>query len=111
MVFGKMLQRRVVGMERQRDKRLEAAGFILQGAQLEQMVDAVLVVLDVAVEHGRVRLQADLVRELRGFEPLIAINLVIADDVAHAVGENLRAAAGERIHAGGLQLFQRLADR
>jgi uncharacterized protein len=58
-----MLQRRVIRMESQRDEGLEAAGFILQGAQLEQVVDAVFVVLDVAVEHGRVRLQPDLVSE------------------------------------------------
>ena len=38
-------------MKRQRNERLEAAGFVLQRAQSQQMVDAVLVVLDVAVEH------------------------------------------------------------
>ena len=62
-----MLQRRVVGMERQRNERLEAAGLILQGAELQQVVHAVFVVLDVAVEHGGVRLQADLVRQLRAY--------------------------------------------
>ncbi len=40
-----------------------------------------------------------------------AVNLVIADDVAHAVGKNFCAAAGKRIDAGGFQLLQRLADR
>ena len=54
--------RDVVGMKRQRDERLEAAGLVLQLAQAEQMVDAVLRLLDVAVEHGRVRAQAELVR-------------------------------------------------
>ncbi len=63
------------------------------------MVDAVFVVLNVAVEHGRVRLQSDLVGEFRRFEPLIAIDFVVADDVAHAVGENFGAAARQRIHA------------
>ena len=66
------------------------------------MVDAIFVVFDVAVEHGRVRLEADLVRQTGGFEPLIAVNFVIADDVAHAVGENLGTAAGQRIHPGSL---------
>ena len=61
--FRQMLQRRVVGMERQRDEGLEAAGFVLQRAQLEQVVDAVFVVFDVAVEHGRVRFQSDLMGE------------------------------------------------
>ena len=59
------------------------------------MVDAVFVVLDVAVEHSRVRLQSDLVGELGGFEPLVAVNLMVADDVAYAVGKNFSAAAGE----------------
>ena len=106
-----MLQRRVVGMKGQRNKRLEAAGLVLQRAQLQQMIDAVFVVFDVAVEHGRIRLQPDLVRQLGGFEPLVAVDLVVADDVAHAVGKNFRAAAGQRIHARGFQLFQRLANR
>ena len=90
-----MLQRRVVGMESQRDEGLEAAGFILQAAQLEQVIDAVFVVFDVAIEHGRVGFQTDLVGELRGLEPLVAVDFVIADDVADAVGENLGAAAGQ----------------
>jgi hypothetical protein len=86
-------------MKRQRNKRLEAARLILQRAQLEQVIDAVFVVFDVAVEHGRVRLQPDLVRQARRVEPFIAVNLVIADDVPHAVGKNFGAAAGQRIDA------------
>ena len=58
-----VLQRRVVGMKRQRDEGLESVRFVLQGAQLEQVVDAVFVIFDVAVEHGGIRLQANLVRE------------------------------------------------
>ena len=48
---------------------------------------------------------------MRGLEPLAAVDLVIADNVAHAIGKNFGAAAGKRIHARGLQLFQRLANR
>src|SRR5579872_1601815 len=51
---GQVIQRGVFGMKSQRDKRLKSAGFILQGAQLQQMIDTILVVLNVAVEHGRV---------------------------------------------------------
>ena len=47
-------------MERQRDKGLEAAGFVLKRAQSEQMIDAIFVVLDMAVEHGRVRFETQL---------------------------------------------------
>ena len=54
--FRQMLQRGVIWMESQRNKRLEAAGFVLQGAELHQMIDAVFVILDMPVEHGRIRL-------------------------------------------------------
>jgi len=69
-----MLQRRVRRMKRQRNKRLEAASLILQGAQLEQMIDAVLVVFDVSVEHRRIRFQPNLMRQPRRIQPLIAVN-------------------------------------
>src|ERR1700675_4842257 len=59
----KMLQRSVRRMKGEWNKRLEAASLILQGTQFEQVVDAVFVVFDVAVEHGGVRFQPDLVGE------------------------------------------------
>src|SRR5690242_10930417 len=42
-------------------------------------------------------------------EPLGAVNLVVADNVADAIGKNLRAAPGQRIHSRSLQLPQCLA--
>ena len=102
MVFGKCCSGVLSGWNASGMKVWKPCGFVLQGAQLQQMIDAVFVVLDVAVEHGGVRLQADLVGSARGLQPLVAVNLVIADDVAHAVGENLRAAARQRVHAGAL---------
>ena len=44
-----MLQRRIVGMKRQRNKRDEALRLVLQRAQLQQMVDTVLVGFNVAI--------------------------------------------------------------
>ena len=46
------------------------------------MIDAVFFVFHVAVEHGGIRVQAYLVRGAGGIEPLIAVDFVIADDVA-----------------------------
>ena len=86
-----MLQRRVLRMEGQRNERLEAACVVLQGAQLQQVVDPVFIVFDVTVKHCRVRLQADFVRGARDLQPLAAVDLVVADDVADAVGEDFRA--------------------
>ncbi len=68
-------------------------GFILQRAQLHQVIHTVLVVFDVTVQHGCVGLEADLMGLLGGFEPLVSVDLVIADDVPHAVGENFCAAS------------------
>ena len=106
-----MLQRGVVGMESQWDKRLKATGLILQRAQLEQMVDAIFVVLHVAVKHGGVGFQPDLVSQFRSLQPLVAIDLVITDDMAHALSENFCPTTRKGIHARGFQLRQCLASR
>src|SRR5437899_2257852 len=52
--FGEMLERCVVGMKRERDESLKSTGFVLQGSQLQQMIYAILVVLDMPVKHCRV---------------------------------------------------------
>ena len=52
--LGQMLKRGVVGVERQGNEGLEAAGFILQGAQLQQMVDPIFVSFDVTIQHRRI---------------------------------------------------------
>src|SRR5260370_7610610 len=64
-----------------------------------------------AVKHRRVRLQTNLVGHAGRIEPLLAADLVVANDVTHALSKNLCTPAGKRIHARGLELFQGLADR
>src|SRR5580692_2322915 len=98
-------------MEGEWDKRLEPAGFILQRSKFEQVIDPVFVAFNVAVKHGCVRFQSYLVRDLCRVEPLIAIDLVIADDVPDAIGKNLSAPAGKRIHSSRFQLYQGFANR
>ena len=95
-------------MERERNEGLEAASLVLQGAQLQQVIHSVGVVFDVSVQHRRIRFEAQPVRRARGFQPFFAIDLVIADDRPHARSENLRAAAGHRVHSRLAQLEQRL---
>ena len=90
---------------------LEAAGAVLHLAQLQHVVDAVFLVLDVAVEHGRVGPHARVVHHLRRLEPLAAVNLMVTDDVANAVREDLRAAARAGVNAGFLHLHQRFGNR
>ena len=62
----------VVGMERQRDEGLEPAGLVLQFAEPHQVVDAVVGVFDVAVEHRGVGAQAQLVGRAVDIQPLVA---------------------------------------
>ena len=54
-----VVEGRIFGMKGQGDEGLEAAGFILNRTQLEQVVNAILVALNVAVEHGRVGFEAE----------------------------------------------------
>ena len=76
------------------------AGLVLQVAQPQQVVDALLDRLDVPVEHRRVGPDALAVALARDLEPALARDLVLADDVAHAPGEDLGAAARAGVHAG-----------
>ena len=46
-----------------------------------------------------------------GIEPVVAVDLVVADDVSHAVSEDFCAAARKRIHACAFICCQGLADR
>ena len=104
-------QPRVVRVEGQRDERLEAARLVLQLAQPDQVVDAVPRLLDVAVEHGRVGAQAQLVGLAVDAEPVVGVGLVLADLVAHLGVEDLRPAAGQAAQAGLLELGEQVARR
>ena len=92
-------------------KRLEPAGLVLQRAQPQQVVDALLDGLDGAVEHRAVRAQAHAVRGAVHLQPLVAGALVVADLLAHARREDLGAAARQRVEPGLAQPAQHLGDR
>ena len=77
---------------------------------LQQVIDTILIILHVAVEHGRVRAQSQLVGDARRVQPFAAVNLVVADDVANAVGKNLSPAARQRINTGCLHLDEGLLN-
>src|SRR5260370_14347562 len=98
-------------MEGERNEGDQAAGLILQFAELDQVIDAVLFILDVTVEHGAVRMKTELMGDAGGVEPLLAGQLVVANDAATPVVEDFGAAAGEGVHASVLQPLQRFADR
>src|SRR5215831_945432 len=58
----------VLRVERERDEREEAARPVLLVAEAKDVVDALLVGLDVAVEHGAVRRDPELVRSVMDVE-------------------------------------------
>ncbi len=106
-----MPQRRVVRMKAQRDERLKSTRIILHLAKPHQVVHAVLIVLDMAVQHRRIRPQPSLVHQPRRLQPLAAIDLVVADNMPHAVRKDLRSAARTRIHPRGPHLLDHLRNR
>src|SRR5262245_51146146 len=98
-------------MEGQWNEGLEAARLVLQLAQPNQMVDAVPWFLDVAVEHGRVGAQAQLMGLAMNADPGVAVGLVLADFVAHLGMKDLRPAAGQTTQACLLELGEEVARR
>ncbi len=100
----------VFGVERQRNERLEAARFVLQLAEADEVVDAVVGLLDVAVEHRAVGAEAQLVGRAVDFEPAAGVGLVFADLVADLGMEDFGAAAGQAAEAGFDHVFEHLAD-
>ena len=73
------------------------------------MRDALLEHLDVSVEHRRIRLDPKFVRRTVRCEPLIRRRLIRAELPAHAVGEDLRAAARDRLQPRLAQAQEHLA--
>ena len=77
-------------------------------ADPHQVVDPLFHRLDVAVEHRDVGAHAQSVRRAMDRRVAIAVALVVADLAAHALGENLGAAARQRIETGLAELDQHL---
>ena len=76
-----------------------------------QVVDAVVRLLDVAVEHRAVGAQAELVGRAMDFEPAAGVGFVFADLVADFGMEDFGAAAGQAAEAGVDHVFEDVADR
>ena len=64
---------------------LEAARLVLQSPKAQQVIYAILIVLDMPVKHGGIGAQPEIVRDAGRLQPLAAIDLVIANNVAHAI--------------------------
>ena len=94
----------VLGLVAPGDERGEAAGLVLQRAQPQQVLEPLLVGLDRPVHHRRRRAQPGAVRVAHHVEPLVGRRLAVAvQQLAHAVDEDLGAAAGNAVEPGGDQ--------
>src|SRR5205814_1797594 len=79
-------------------------------AQAQRVVPALLERLAVAVEHRRVRPDAERVGEAVDLAPALGIRLArVLEERRHARGEDLGAAAGHGLEARGLEARQHLA--
>ena len=84
-------------MERERDERLHATGFVLQRTRPQHVIDPLFVGLDVAVEHGDVRTHPEAVRQPVDRQVAVGVRLVVADLAADPLGEDLRPAPRQRV--------------
>ena len=101
----------VLRVERERHEGQEPARLVLQLAQPHEVIDPLLVGLDVVVEHRAVRRQADRVRDPVRLDPDVGVLFARRDDLAHAVGEHLGAAARKRAEPDRLELLEHLEVR
>ena len=76
--------------------------FHLATCEAQQMVNAVFIALDVTIEHSGVRFEPDLVSRTCSLQPLVTVNLVIANYMPNAVIEYFRPATGQPINPASL---------
>ena len=98
-------------MECQRNKGLEAPGLVLQFAEPQQMIRAVIRILDMPVEHGGVAPQAEFMRRSMNPEPLVGVCFVFADLVANLRMEDFCTTSWQTSQANVLELFEDVTDR
>jgi hypothetical protein len=94
----------------QGDEGEEAAAPVLLLAQPQEMLDPLRHGLDVAVEHGRVGLDPERMRDAVDLEPAIGIRLArVVQLLLKALREDLRPAARHRMEPRLLEPRQRLS--
>src|SRR6266404_4072855 len=97
--------------ERERNKAGKAPSFVLQFAQLAQMIHALGESLDVSVEHGARAPSTHGVPDAMNIEPFRGAFLATANFIAYCGVENFCASAGHRSETGLAQKRKRFVDR
>ena len=75
-----------------------------------EMREAILAGLDVAVEHRRVAVEPELVRDAMHVEPLLGADLALERLVVDAVVEDLGPASGKRAETGVAEILEHAAQ-
>ena len=97
-------------MEREWNEGLEPARLVLKLAQPDEMVDPVLGLVDVTVEHRGIGVKTQPVGRPMDVEPALGRRLGAADLLANFGMEDLGAAAGQAAEAGSIELSENILD-
>src|ERR1700682_2589150 len=98
-------------LESEWDEAGEAASFVLELAQLAQVIDTLRERFDVAVKHCAMSRAPHCVPGARQVEPFLRGFFAATNFIPHLGSENLRAAARHGAEASLAQSFERVADR
>ena len=101
----------IVGMISEWDVRKESVGLVLQIAQHRQVLYTILNGLDVPIEHGAVRTNAEAVCSAMDIDPVLTSEFLVGDRHAHTFAEHLGATAGKCVKSGLAQCDQHIFDR
>src|SRR3981081_3151066 len=98
-------------LESEWDEAGEAASFVLELAQLAQMINTLLERFDVTVKHCARAMAAHCVPGAMHVEPFLRSFFAAANFIPHFSSENLRAAARHGAAANLAQRFERVTER
>src|SRR5205823_3340364 len=91
------------------DKGLKSARLVLKFTQPAEMVDSMPRVFDMAVEHGGIGAQPELVGFAMNPNPGVAVGLVLANLVTHIRVKNLGAASRQTSQPSLFEFRQNIA--
>ena len=97
--FGDVAHLVVLIAEFEWDKSLKASGFVLQLAQPFEVVNAMMKLFNMAVEHRSVGAHSEFVPDFMEAQPLVGVAFVGGDLLSDFRVKNLRATAGQAVYA------------
>src|SRR5205085_8409829 len=102
-------RRSVLGLQRPADECGKAAGARLELAHAVEMLESLGEGFPDAIHHRDRRFHASLMRKLHYLQPAIGPGLLLCDEIAHPLHEDLATTARNRIEARGLELANDVA--